>query len=150
MRVDATYRILRRLLAIGRARRSLVLQSLLLLGSARFLLSILPLRKVRSLIPWIALWLMPGPRNASGEEIIWALEIVTRRFSGTCLTNALAALALLNRHGHTGTLRIGAARKDGHFSAHAWVERDGEIVIGGPATVVQQFTPLRALNDGRI
>lgn len=59
----------------------------------------------------------------------------------SCLTQALAAQVLLRRAGLDTTLRIGV-RKDSTegFKAHAWLECDGEIVVGGE--VMSQFTPL--------
>jgi hypothetical protein len=48
----------------------------------------------------------------------------------TCLPRALAAGSLLARYGYDSTLRIGVARDDGEFAAHAWVERDGVVTIG--------------------
>jgi hypothetical protein len=53
----------------------------------------------------------------------------------TCLTQAIAALILLNLKNYPATLRIGVARNnEGRFEAHAWVESDGNVVIGGSKT----------------
>jgi hypothetical protein len=60
-----------------------------------------------------------------------------------CLVQALAAKALLSRAGYPTLIRIGvAASEDGKLRAHAWLERDGEIVIGGAGS--EGFRPLRA------
>lgn len=99
----------------------------------------------------IGLWVVPfrvlmrahkrfsHPRKVSAERIaavqrvVWAVRVASRYFPGaTCLTQALAARALLSRRGVVSVLRIGVARADnGQLQAHAWVEHDGEIAIGG-------------------
>lgn len=54
----------------------------------------------------------------------------------TCLTQAVAAQLLLARYGFASHLRLGVARDPaGAFQAHAWVERAGEVVIGGDRPV---------------
>jgi hypothetical protein len=51
----------------------------------------------------------------------------------TCLPRALAAHVLLGRHGHGAELHIGVNRdSQGRFQAHAWVETEGRVIIGGP------------------
>lgn len=60
---------------------------------------------------------------------------------GTCLVSALVVEALLNRHGYPVTLRVGAQRHGGAFAAHAWLEFEGSVVVGGPLAVIQQYTP---------
>jgi hypothetical protein len=52
---------------------------------------------------------------------------------------------MLGRHGHQSILRIGIARsQSGEFQAHAWVESNGMVVIGGSEASVKRFTPLAA------
>lgn len=51
--------------------------------------------------------------------------------SATCLTQALTLRALLARAGIPSALAIGVARGDASgIAAHAWLEVDGEVVIG--------------------
>ena len=69
-----------------------------------------------------------------------------RRIPGgsNCLVQALAAAVLLGRHGYSSRLRLGVARApDGRLEAHAWVERDGKLLLGGPR--VERYAPLLAL-----
>ncbi len=51
--------------------------------------------------------------------------------AASCLTQALATQVLLSRRGQVSNLRIGVTRgaKD-EFKAHAWLESNGEIIIG--------------------
>jgi len=76
----------------------------------------------------------PTPRHAA-ERIGWAVQVAGRRvpFGHNCLAQALTACLLLRRHGHGAALRVGVAR-DAHarFTAHAWVENDGKVLVGAP------------------
>jgi hypothetical protein len=50
----------------------------------------------------------------------------------SCLTQALAGQLLLASNGIRSDLRIGVCRSDpGGLAAHAWVEVDGVVVLGG-------------------
>lgn len=66
----------------------------------------------------------------------------------TCLVQALAAQALLSAGGQASNLCIGVA-KEGRSSieAHAWVEIEGEVIIG--ATEQGRYTRLMILPGGR-
>lgn len=108
----------------------------------------------------IGLWMLPFPylhkalarvgqrpvsfrrRRASPASIAWAVANVSRCVPmATCLTQALATDFLLSRMGYHGNLRIGVRlQENASLAAHAWVEYDGGILIGGQ--VQQQFTPL--------
>jgi hypothetical protein len=59
----------------------------------------------------------------------------------TCLAQSLAAQVLLTRRGYPTLLHIGVVRGEGgQFQAHAWVESEGKIVIGG--SDLEHYTPL--------
>lgn len=51
---------------------------------------------------------------------------------GTCLTQSLTLLRLLQREGMMGQLRIGVRLQAGQLDAHAWVEVDGQPVNDSP------------------
>ncbi len=68
------------------------------------------------------------------ERIAWAIRVASRYLPGTgnCLVQALATQAMLARRGHPARIRIGVAKDEGgQLKAHAWVECEGKIVIGG-------------------
>ncbi|MFO0982779.1 MAG: lasso peptide biosynthesis B2 protein [Planctomycetota bacterium] len=75
--------------------------------------------------------------------ITWRLPPAARHIPfATCLPQALAAQWLLARAGYRSELKLGIAPGAGRpVDAHAWLELDGEVVIGGPD--VARFTPLR-------
>ncbi len=63
-----------------------------------------------------------------------------------CLPQALTALFLMKRHGIGANLRIGVKKgPDGMLHAHAWVEHDGKVVVGGTGPGLQSYTPLTGL-----
>ncbi len=73
---------------------------------------------------------------ADAHVVAEAIERAGRQIPGaSCLPRALAGYVLLARHGHESQLRIGVrAPSDGLFAAHAWLEQDGEVLVGGPRT----------------
>lgn len=60
----------------------------------------------------------------------------------TCLSESLAAQAVLTRYGHRGELRIGIHKSDGRFKAHAWLECEDRILIGTPSPDGEVYVPL--------
>lgn len=81
------------------------------------------------------------------QRTVWAVRTAARALPAisTCLTNALAAHVLLARRGYVSNLRIGVTRDEkGEFTAHAWLEQEGAILIGGDWS--DGFTPMPALN----
>lgn len=74
------------------------------------------------------------------ESIDTAASFVPK---STCLTRALATQKLLRSRGQLSVLEIGVVKSaDQVFSAHAWIEVDGRIVIGENPDH-KRFTKLR-------
>ena len=121
----------------------------LLLAGVRLGLWLLPFSTLRRIL---ARWMAAPtelPANGSEEEVakvIWAVKNCSRLVPGaSCLTQALAAKVLLTRLGQATSLRIGVAKNaQGRFQAHAWVERDGRILIGGVRNL-RRYTALPPL-----
>src|SRR5262249_37751526 len=135
--------------ALPPAERRLVVGAAGLLATVRVGLWVLPFRWVHG-----ALCAFGSRRRFAGgdappvERIVWAVGaaacLVPR---ATCLVRALAAQALLARRGYASQLRLGASRAPGRsFEAHAWIERDGRVLIGGP--VDPRYVPVPALDLG--
>jgi hypothetical protein len=81
---------------------------------------------------WLGRMARVRTRTTSVSEVIWAVGAAGRRITGTtCLIEALAADTMLRRRGHQPLLRIGV-RQGEHslLDAHAWVECDGQVVMG--------------------
>ena len=99
----------------------------------------------------LALWLLPSaaivrltrrlatgperatPRRPSLGAIVGSVEASGRRVPrASCLTQAVAAQLLLHHYGYGSTLCVGVAKEaNDAFRAHAWVEYEGRIIVGG-------------------
>lgn len=74
----------------------------------------------------------PERTNLSEERIVWAVKTASGYVpSATCLTQAMAARVLLSVYGYGADLRIGVARESHRLKAHAWLEKEGRVLIGG-------------------
>lgn len=112
--------------------------------AARLALAAIPLRTLLRLLARPTGHAAPAGRVIAPETIGRAIAIAGGYVPyAACLTQALAAQALLRWHGYETSLRIGVARGEaGRLAAHAWVEHKGQVVVGGPASVVARYTPL--------
>ena len=121
---------LRRFARLSREKKSLLLSSLFFVSVTRLGLWLLPTRVVRRL----AFKSLAKARVSHPvATLVWAVKAASRYVpAATCLTQALALHWLLSRSGHTSKVHLGA-KKDlaGNFAAHAWVECEGQVVIGG-------------------
>jgi hypothetical protein len=87
--------------------------------------------------------------SLSQDRIAWAVTAVSRYVvKATCLTQALTLQVLLQKEGYNAALRIGVIRnEEGQLHAHAWVESEGEVLIGG--SEISSYTPLLELERYR-
>jgi Transglutaminase-like superfamily len=111
----------------------------------------------------LGLWLLPFQMLVQGLEkfgrlaspslsisishIVWMVNVSSRYMPGVkCLARALTTKVLLNRYGYSSELRIGVAKNEqGELEAHAWVEYQGKVIVGGLSTL-SRFVPLPRLN----
>jgi hypothetical protein len=123
--------VLRKLTRRSPLERRLLFQALVLVPAARLALWFLPFRVVHRLLRTRS---RRGAADAGvpPDRIAWAVTAAAARVpQATCLTQALAATALLERYGHEATLRFGVAKDErGGLRAHAWVDSGGQTVIG--------------------
>lgn len=113
--------------------RWLVLSAAALLATSRLALLVARPAVVRRLVDQVAPALPPSRRVGDPDRIAAAVRTAARRLpvEAACLGNAIVARAMLAANDHDAALRIGVA-KDGpdDLSAHAWVERDGRVLVG--------------------
>ncbi len=136
--------LLRRFLARSSVERRALMRAVPLMVVVRIGLRLLPFRTVAQAVLRVsqrkfgAKPLDPSLRDALGWAVVHANRAVPGR--GSCLPEALAAHVLLTRSGFKPQLRIGGRRgKDGEFKAHAWIEEEGHIVVGGTRSEVDEF-----------
>jgi hypothetical protein len=127
--------LIHRFLRLPLADKSLVIRSLVLLYGVRVALWIAPIRVLRKALGKRKRHVRTAVDPTTIGKVAWAVRASSRYVpSATCLTQAFATLLLLDRLGQSADLRIGVARgEEGEFKAHAWVEADGSVVIGGTA-----------------
>jgi hypothetical protein len=128
--------------------RILLARAGVLLVFIRLGLGLVPFPTLRRLV-------VGRPRSVEGahrddqrraDQVVWAVTTVNDRlprWATTCLSSALAMQALLARRGLLSRVHVGVRRGPlGELAAHAWVERDGRILIGGSAADLAEFSPL--------
>lgn len=111
--------------------RRLLARAFVSLGLMRAGLMVMPLQSLRAGV--CRSGGRAGRRSARPEraKIAWAIAAANRILRGECLPLALTAELMLRHYGYPAELKIGAGRdQDGSFIAHAWVESEGQIVIG--------------------
>jgi hypothetical protein len=90
-------------------------------------------------------------RGVSSEaRVIWAIEATGRWHTGgsSCLARALAAELLLPPVGQPLIVVIGVTSPiNGRLKSHAWIERDGRVLVGGSESRREYF-PLIAWTSG--
>ena len=122
--------------------RLLVVRVIALLVLVRIALWKLPFCRVQRLAAWAGKRV--SYRSKPTAEQLASLVSVGSEYvpRASCLTQALVAQAVLSRYGYEPILKIGVARDaNSGFEAHAWIECDGEVVIGRVGTL-DQYTPL--------
>jgi hypothetical protein len=130
-------------LSLPAGERYLLFSALFHLVTIRVGLWLLPLQQLLKRLPKMAAARdeARASKMLPAERIAWAICVVSRYLPGTrnCLVQALAVQAMLAHRGYSSHLRIGVAKdEEGRFKAHAWVECEGKIVIGGAG--VSQYT----------
>ena len=127
----------------------LLLSALFLVSAVRLGFWIVSVRRVVRILCWLV---PPKPGRATdpsfADRVATAVVQASRVVPGaTCLTRALAAQALLERQGVPTRLHIGIIRDGGQaIRGHAWVERQGVIVLGGPMS--EHWSQLLAVERG--
>ena len=124
--------------------RLLLFEAAGFVGYVRAALWLLPFPRVRARVERLS----RGPSKASehvppAQRVGWAVRETSRVVPrASCLTQALAAQAMLGRRGLPARLHLGVARPDGDFEAPAWLESDGAVVVG--VEEMERYSPLVA------
>jgi hypothetical protein len=97
-----------------------------------------------------AAFLLPAPAAGEARQDLPAAQAVARVVHGAarwspldvdCLPRALVLCHSLARQGLEAELRLGVAKTDGVFAAHAWVEHGG-VALAEPEPAGQRFAAL--------
>jgi hypothetical protein len=127
-------RKLYRLFFLPFQKKKLLCQSFFLVWMIRICLWVISYKKLSD-------WLFRFNSKGSSQDGKWevikevsnAVRLVSRFVpSATCLIQALAVRTLLRLRGQNSKLQIGVTRDENQkFLAHAWIEVEGRVVIGG-------------------
>ncbi len=131
--------------------RRLLVKVTILLSATRLSLRLLPFKTVYEWFEWGGSNTAPPPDSEAQAQLICrAINRAAKHTLGkdSCFPQALTGDMLLKRHGYAPVMRIGVLKEgQNNLRAHAWVELNGDIVIGGPASHVERYTPLPDLEN---
>ena len=138
----------KKFLSLDSSEQLLLLQTFVFVWIASITLRLLPFAIVQKL--FASRVALPGRmhRRRPIERLLWAIAVAGRYVLGTtCLSLALAGRMMLNRYGYPAHIHIGVAKDHtGSFGAHAWLESDGTVVIGGQEST-SLFAPLGVIGE---
>lgn len=85
-------------------------------------------------------------RDGPAGRTLWAVRATGHRLlpERPCLTQALVGRLLLSRHGVDAVIQIGVMKDEAELKAHAWLEHEGVIILGG-AQSRDKYQPFPAL-----
>jgi hypothetical protein len=139
---------LSKFVALPAADRWLLAQAGLLVVSIRIGLWVLPFRWLKEFIGSMGQG-AAEPQGLNRDfpfKVAWTVQVSSQLVPrASCLTQALATQLMLARRGYQSNLRIGVMRDEGgKFEAHAWVESQGVVIIGGRQDLTR-YVPLPSL-----
>ena len=135
-----------RFLRVGWAEKEAFVFSLAAMTWTRIALVFYPPRDVARMLKRLNRAFPP----ADGQRPIVLRQLIRRVMQArhyapvptTCLSESLAAQAVLARYGHQGELKIGVQKTKGRFEAHAWLECADQILIGTPTPEGKSYVNL--------
>ncbi|MBC8145383.1 MAG: lasso peptide biosynthesis B2 protein [bacterium] len=143
---NAIVRPIRSLARRDRATRRIVSEAAFIVTAVRVALTVVPytaLRRMRGFVLRVASWLSKPSRDP--QELAAAVRIASRHVpNATCLTQALALHFMMARRGIASRVTVGVAQRNGRLAAHAWIDQDGVVLIGGDVT---PYHPLRRADE---
>jgi Transglutaminase-like superfamily len=82
------------------------------------------------------------------EQIVWCVEVSTQLSPGgaKCLARALTVETLMKQNGYAPILKIGVIKNNiEEFKAHAWIEHQDKVVIGGDLPNLNKYSPFDSI-----
>jgi Transglutaminase-like superfamily len=143
-----------KLLHLHNIERQLLLKTFILLGLIRLGLALLPFQKMLDILANLSrTFSSQQPSEPLRlEQIVHAVELSSRYLPGEvlCLPRALTMQVLMRHQGYAPQLRIGVAKgAQGDLEAHAWVEHQGNVVMGYVRDLAR-YTPLPSFKGCRL
>jgi len=105
-----------------------------LLWSLEIALLVIPFQSVLNFLRRVPSSAIRWPLSAEADapRLAWLVEraALAGPARGPCLRQTLVLLYMLRRRGQEGHVRIGVAREHGFFTAHAWLDQNGRVLLG--------------------
>ena len=86
---------------------------------------------VQRLAKWLERLELPASAEVSPDAVAGSVVAAGRGNADQCLAEALTLWSMLRRRGVAAELVFGVDPSGEQFEAHAWVEVDGHVLIGG-------------------
>lgn len=123
----------RQFCTLSRCDRTLLITTFLLLSFVRLGLLLLPLQRLWKILLRLSKKAYPSTHSPTIDQLTWAVNLSTRYMPGgaKCLARSFTTQVLMSLYHYTPELRIGfAVGEKGQLEAHAWVEHQGQVVMG--------------------
>jgi hypothetical protein len=122
-----------RLLRLPLAGKFLLLRALLLITAIRLGLRFVPFVKLKAWVESIGNQPAKRQQYFTVHGVTWAVNWAARLTPGgaKCLAKAWTTQILMHQQGYPVDLKIGVAKADaGRLKAHAWIEIEGQVIMG--------------------
>jgi hypothetical protein len=138
-------RRINKFLNLSSIEQRLLIRTWILLALIRLGMALVPFSTLRKLLYRFRSMLGSVEKEFSEDRLVWSVGVVSRFVpKATCLAQAITTQLLLQQAGHQACLHIGVTEAEkGGLKAHAWVESQGKVLIGG--IDLNQYTHLLAL-----
>ena len=136
-----------RILTISKSDLAIILRAFFILNFVRLGLFLLPFSVLQKLL-YRASHLSRSAKSRDChiaiKKIVWAVNVSSRYTPGLvkCLARALTTQTLMKFCGYSPQLQIGVIKADDGIQAHAWIEHEGQVVIGNLSNL-NTFVPMQ-------
>ena len=139
---------LREFRALSRTQKLSFCEAAALIVASKVLLTVAGLEDAQRCFGTVSQFLPCHRQSGAPESVRWAVLTAGSRLPGTydCLARALTGSTLLEASDSPHCLRFGVDTQSDTFEAHAWIESDGNILIGD----VDNFGRFRPLTEREV
>ncbi|WP_311241283.1 lasso peptide biosynthesis B2 protein [Haloarcula argentinensis] len=139
---------LRECRALPRGQKLLLCEAVVLIAASKVLLAVAGLEDAERYFGTAAQFLPCHRQSASPESVRWAVLTAGSCLPGTydCLDRALTGSTLLVANDLPHRLRFGVDPQSDTFEAHAWIESNGDVLIGD----IDDFGRFRTLTEREV
>ncbi|AUG47147.1 hypothetical protein BVU17_06255 [Haloarcula taiwanensis] len=118
--------------ALSWAQKLFLCEAVVLIVTSKVLLTVAGLEDAERCFGTVSQFLPCHRQSGSPEVVRWAVLTAGSHLPGTydCLDRALTGSTLLEASDLPHCLRFGVDTQSNTFEAHAWIESNGEVLIG--------------------